>query len=141
MGNATASALLGRHVAALRAMANGDEFITEAAAETADVIETELKRSLDSGADPYGKPWPKSKDGGKPVLVGAFAKHVRIDPIGNTVIIRLRDKHAVLHHFGNARGKTPARPMIPTSGIPVQWLPKMRGAIVRVFGRRLEVQS
>ena len=140
MGDAAAMAQLGRHVAALRALAGGDEFISEVAAEAADVIEAELQKTSDANQDPYGRQLAKRKDG-KPAMVGYYRKHVRVDPIGDTVIIRLRDKHAVLHHFGDARGSDVPRPLIPTDGLPVQWLPKLRNATVKVFNRRLEVQS
>jgi hypothetical protein len=140
MGNASALAAVGRHVAALRALAGGDEFITEVAAECADVIETELQRTSDANQDPYGRPLAKRKQDGRAAMVGYYQKHVRVDPIGNTVIIRLRNKHAVLHHFGDGRGNDVPRMMIPTEGVPQHWLPKIRGAAVKAFGRRLEVQ-
>ena len=46
MGNAAAFATLGRHVAALNALANGEEFITRVAAEAADEIEEAFLRRL-----------------------------------------------------------------------------------------------
>lgn len=136
MGNA--SARIGRHIAAFNALAS-PEFIARTAAEAADVIEDVLESDLDAGKDAYGLPMARRKDG-KPALVGAFRKYVRVDPIGKVVLIRLRGKAPVLHHFGRGRGKDVERRIIPTAGIPVHWLPLLRGAVIKVAGGILEVK-
>lgn len=133
MGNAVAFATLGRHVAALNALADGEEFISRVAAESADEIEKQLKSDLDSGLDAYGLPMAKRQVDGKPAMVGAFDKYVRVDPIGNTVLIRLRGKVPVLHHHGDGKGKDIKRRLIPVSLIPVHWIPKIRKVAIKTM--------
>lgn len=133
MGNAAAMATLGRHVAALNALADGEEFVTRAAAEAADAIEKQLKSDLDSGLDAYGMTMAKRQVDGKPAMVGAFDKYVRVDPVGNVVLLRLRGKVPVLHHHGDGRGKDIKRRLIPVSTIPVHWLPLIRKATIKTM--------
>lgn len=133
MGNAAAMATLGRHVAALNALADGEEFVTLAAAEAADAIEKQLKSDLDSGLDAYGMTMAKRQVDGKPAMVGAFDKYVRVDPVGNVVLLRLRGKVPVLHHHGDGRGKDIKRRLIPVSTIPVHWLPLIRKSTIKTM--------
>ena len=132
--NAVAFAKLGRHQLLVEAL--GEEFVSRTTAEAADFVERQLKSDLDSGKDAYGAPMAKRKDG-EPAMVGAFDKHVRVDAIGNTVLIRLRGKHAVLHHHGHGRGQDTKRRIIPVNLIPIHWLPKLRGVAVKNFNRIL----
>ena len=79
--------------------------------EIAKVVEKDLNRTLAAGQAPDGTPWKLRKDGGKPLQNARNA--IAVGAVGNTIIIRLRGRSNVLHHFGYARGGI-ERQIIPT---------------------------
>ena len=86
--------------------------LTEAGAEkAAKAVEREINRTLKAGQAPDGTPWKPKQDGGKPLK--RAAEKVNVGAIGSTIIVRLKDRPTVLHHFGYARGKV-KREVIPT---------------------------
>ena len=100
--------------------------LPEAAAEkAAEAIEREVNRTISAGQAPDGTPWRLRKDGGKP-LQNAASK-VAVGAIGSTIIVRLKDRATVLHHFGYARGG------VRRQVIPEEIHPRMRVAIERAI--------
>ena len=74
------------------------------------VVETELKRSIDAGTDPYGEAWKLTRDGRVP-LRNAM-KAVKVVAIGRQVFIRVTGPEAK-HHLGAVWGKV-KRGIIPS---------------------------
>jgi len=99
----------------------------EAAPDVADAVERELQQTIAAGTDAYGKPWPPTKEGGRPLQHAAAA--LTVVAVGTTVITQVSGPEA-RHHLGRARGGL-AREIIPTAEIP----PSMNRAIKDVLGQ------
>lgn len=106
--------------------------LTEAGAEkAAKSVERELNRTLRAGQAPDGTPWKPKQDGGKPLK--SAPEKVAVGAIGSTIIVRLKGRPTVLHHFGYARGGI-KREVIPTGQLP----PAMSKAIDKAIREAAE---
>ena len=116
---ADAATFVATKVAQLRLMARVPR---EAVRPVADVVKREIDAQLAAGTDPLGEPWPEKAGGGK--ALRDIGKHLVVGILGQTIIVRIKARHIVLHHFGYARGRK-KRQVLPSDGIP----PKMARAI------------
>jgi len=89
----------------------------------------EQRKTIAAQTDAYGGAWtPKKIDDGdfrfaKPADVVAGA-------IGNTIIVRIKERVVVLHHNGHARGNV-ARRVIPYGGkIPPRWSARIKAIVL-----------
>lgn len=89
----------------------GPQTVRRAAPKVAKALERELVAQIGRGQGPDGKPWPRTKDGRKPLQNAAGA--LTVTAVGNTVVARLEGPEA-LHHKGAVRGRV-RRPILPTS--------------------------
>ena len=101
----------------------------ECVGEVAKVVEAELSKTLAAGEAPDGTRWAPRKEDGKRALKDARSK-VRVGAVGNVVIVRMTDRPAVLHHYGNGRGCA-QRQVIPIDSVP----PRMEAAINKVIAK------
>lgn len=100
------------------------------APDCARVVESEIKRTIAAGTDPYGLPWaPKKQGGGKP-LAGAAAV-LGVAAVGSSIFVRLHGVEA-RHHMGRVRGRV-TREIIPTRDIPPAMAAGMRRVISDAF--------
>lgn len=108
----------------------------EASREVAKEIERELNRTLGAGQAPDGSPWPPRKDtGGRPLQ--RARDRVRVGVVGSTIIVRLKDRATVLHHFGRGRGRV-RREVIPSGNeLPPAMADRVDAAVRRVVERIL----
>ncbi len=121
--------VLNDRIARLRILVDLPE---DAAPVVAQSIAKEIDRQIAAGTDPDGNPWaPRKADGGKPLT--RAAKDIVVGVVGKTVIVRIRAKHLVLHHFGFSRGKV-QRQVIPIGKIPDRWATAIRASVSKRFG-------
>ncbi len=131
--NASAFRALDDRIARLRVVANLPD---EAMPDVANAIAKDIDRQIAAGETPDGKPWAPRKDGA-PALRN-IGKHLSVGVVGRTVIVRIRSKHVVLHHFGFNRGrgsvKDKQRQILPIGKIPPSMARAIREAIGERFG-------
>jgi hypothetical protein len=131
--NASAFRILDDRIARLRVVANLPD---DAMPDVAAAIAKDVDRQIAAGETPDGKPWEPRQDGGAPLR--NIGKHISVGIVGRTVIVRIRSKHVVLHHFGFNRGRgTPKekqRQILPIGKIPASMARAIREAIGERFG-------
>jgi len=99
---------------------------------------SEIARSFAQGCDPYGKAWKARKNPrargkilwGRGVLPRSFY----VTTQGHRVVIRSRVSFASAHEYGVPSRGLPARPMLPTRGLPPHWAERLKrelGAALR----------
>jgi hypothetical protein len=104
----------------------------DVAREAAPEVEKAARATAAAGTDPYGKPWPAKKDGGRP-MVNAAA-HVTAEAAGPTIAIKLTGPD-VFHHFAQ---REPRRQVIPDGegGMPAPVAKAISKAAASVFARK-----
>lgn len=124
--------VLNDQIARLRIVAKLPE---EALPKVASAIGKQIDKQIHAGTDPYGKPWaPRKADGSKPLQ--DVGKHIRVGIVGRTMIVRLMTRHAVLHHFGNARGRV-KRQIIPSKTLPDTWAVIIEREVEKQFAKTM----
>ncbi len=139
-GNASAFRALDDRIARLRVVANLPD---EAMPAVSAAIAKDVDRQIAAGTDPDGKAWePRKADGAR--ALANIGKHISVGIVGRTVIVRIRSKHVVLHHFGFNRGRgKPAekqRQVLPIGKIPTSMARAIRDAIGERFGAIMGVR-
>jgi hypothetical protein len=135
VSNAAAFAAMDRHLDFLRSLPN---LARLAAPEVAAKCKELTDQHCAAGVDPYGQPWPASKDGRK-VLRNAGAA-VTLRAVGTVVYFTLSGVE-VMHHIGNARGYHGGskklggfrRTIIPFRGFPQPFRAVTKGALEERF--------
>lgn len=134
MGNASAFRILDDRIARLRVVSDLPD---EAMPYVAKAIGKDIDRQVAAGKSPDGKTWAPTKDGA-PALRG-IGKHIAVGIVGRTVIVRIRSKHVVLHHFGRNRGRgnpqDKRRQILPVGKIPESMASAIRAAVEKRFGQ------
>lgn len=122
--NAAAMATLDQWIARVRAL---PELGKRAAPDVADMIESELRRTMGAGQSPDGTPLKPTLEGEVP-LTGS-PKVLGVAAISGTVYVRLTGIEAA-HHLGRVRGRN-ARHLIPVDVLP----PLMAAATERILAQ------
>jgi hypothetical protein len=102
--------------------------IRAAAPSIAHSAKQTIDENIAAGRGPDGAPWKATKDGHAPLAHAAGAVTSRAT--GTTLILELTGKE-VWHHFGTRR--VPARPILPTLGLPLSMKEAIKRGIVQVF--------
>ena len=111
-GTAAALAKLDQWIENLRSVHG---LVSAAAPAIAAQIKDSIDESIAAGTSPEGVAWLPKKDGRR-ALVNA-AKAVSTDVSGNFIFLFL-EGYEVFHHYGTK--SLPARPILPTGGVPVK---------------------
>ena len=106
-----------------------------AAPEVSRALEGEMRSQIASGVGPDGTPWKLTEDGKVP-LQGAM-KNLRIRPVGTTVVMQLKGRHA-RHHLGAVKGGK-IRRIIPTGAVPDPMTKAIRVVVTDEFRRTMGV--
>lgn len=136
MGNAAAYQALDEWLDKLRASEHLNE---DSAKEIAVEFKKQVRANVAAQVDPYGHPWPASKDG-LPLLINA-ADAVECTANGTEITMTLEGVEA-RHHIGNARGYHGGssklggfrRPIIPFKSLPGPFRGIVRKVLTRRFG-------
>ena len=120
-----------------------------------------IQQGFEAGVSPYGQKWaPLKHRSGKPLLDnGHLQKSISYRVVGNTVEIGTNLLYARLHQFGGVirpKNKTrlffmlgerkvfarqvtvPARPFMPTDGLPDGWRDDVVEVVMDVIRRQVE---
>lgn len=122
--NDAAMATLDAMIARIRSMPKLGE---RAAPEVAELIDTELRRTMGVGQQPDGTPLKPTLEGDRP-LTGA-GKALYVAAVGGTVWVRLKGIEAA-HHRGRVRGGND-RHLIPVGTMP----PKLVSATLAILSK------
>ena len=87
---------------------------TDVAPDVAEAAKREVVSLASAGKAPDGQPWPKTKDGHRPLQNGAKAMTARA--VGSSIVLRLTG-HYARHHLGAVRGGV-KRQILPSGKIP-----------------------
>lgn len=102
-------------------------------------IEAEQKRTINARTDAYGTPW-KPKKNGETEFRFVNTSQVIVGAIGLTLITRITERIAVLHHLGRTPGGI-ARNVIPINRIPPRVVIRMKTIIAEAFQRAAGVKA
>lgn len=105
---------LNEMLTALRKMASKDVVERIVAERAARGIDTALKKTLDAGTSPEGKPWLPTKKDGKRAYKGAAAK-LRVKAEGNLIVTSISGGEA----YGHYAAGVPERQMLPDAGATI----------------------
>jgi hypothetical protein len=113
---------LGRNLARFSKADYQKELLADLGAEAV----VQIEQGINGQRDPYGKPWPRKKGTGGPVLkglLGTFSARVKGR---RRVIVASSDPAAVFHQNGTT--KIPRRLLLPlrTRGLPPRWAKAFR---------------
>ncbi len=116
-----------------------------ALARISEAIGAEIAQEFDAGRDPYGDPWVPLADAtlakGRtpPPLTdsGNMRNSVKTKPIGPSDLLITIAHPALPHQTGwsGKQGKGPARPLVPTQGMPASWGSAIDSAVRAEFER------
>lgn len=127
-------AALDAHIERVRAIG---ELPVRAAPAVADGVLEVIEDALGAQQDPYGKPWPKTKDG-TPALQNAD-KALQVRPVGNAVVATLTGPEA-RHNNGWVKGGVQRR-ILPKNGeIPDAWGEAITDAVGTEFRETMGVE-
>lgn len=97
----------------------------------AEILEGDIKQTINAQEDPDGNPWIPRKRGNAPVLVNA-AKAVHVGTLEHSVLVRLTGVEA-RHQLGAVKGRV-AREIIPVDKLPPEMMRKISEAAEQVLG-------
>jgi hypothetical protein len=122
----TAQDLLGELADKFRALERFPELV---AAEAAPLVEEALRATASAGTDPYGRPWPATRDGRRPLVHAG--SHIRVRAVGGSLRATLEGAD-VWWHFREGKFH---RQVLPDAGdVP----PGVERAIQQAARRVLE---
>lgn len=98
------------------------------AVEVAPSVDAFMRGQLAAGQTPEGERWQLTEDGRVPLRRAADEYQQRVS--GNTIVMRIRGRHA-FHHFG-AQGK-PVRRQLPAGKMPARLGDAIRAGFVDWF--------
>lgn len=107
MAYVSSSALTGM----IRTLREIPELARKHAPDIADAVGDALRTTAAAGATPWGEPWLRKKDGGKPMEHAAAS--IKCAAVGTTILAVIKGPEA-RHHKGTARGGI-QRQLLPIS--------------------------
>lgn len=106
------------------------KLVDQTAPEIARAIEAEIKRQVSQGVDPYGRPWPLTRDGDRALRDAADA--IRVTVLRDRVVVTLTGVEA-LHDRGAVRGGVRRQILPDRAEIPPRLAAVIEAAIARVW--------